>query len=405
MAVATPAEDVGPCGKRMPPAHHRPVSTLQKTTTRVSAVDTLRTGLVAWIIAGHALLGYSAVGGWPYDEINEVTLAPGTELVMAAVIGPSGLFVIGVLFFTAGLFTPGSLERRGPVSYARARLLRLGVPWAIVALLVWPLFLWMSYQAAGRDVAPWWVVVHRQPVLDSGSLWFALVLLLFSLAYTGWRVWRGARPRPLWDPLRPASVVGLVLVMAVTTFVLRVVVSARSAQPGDLHVWQWPQCAGMFLFGIAVANGPRTWSFPPRVVGFCGGVVVALLVLFPAVALLGGVSDAAAQSGPFLGGWHVQALATAFVESILVVCGSIALVGLAARRFDQRASRVVRWNRAAFAAFVLQGPVLLTLATAARPLPWPAEAKAPLVGLAAVVACFALGHLLVTRTALRRWLS
>ena len=35
---------------------------------RLSAVDNLKALLVAWIIGFHALLGYTAIGGWPYDE-------------------------------------------------------------------------------------------------------------------------------------------------------------------------------------------------------------------------------------------------------------------------------------------------------------------------------------------------
>jgi peptidoglycan/LPS O-acetylase OafA/YrhL len=59
---------------------------------RLPHLDNLRTVLVAWVIGGHALLGYAAVGGWAYDEFNEVTFAPSTELVLAAILGPSCLY-------------------------------------------------------------------------------------------------------------------------------------------------------------------------------------------------------------------------------------------------------------------------------------------------------------------------
>ena len=48
-------------------------------------LDAVRTALVAWVIAGHALLGYSAVGGWAYDEVREVTYTPAAELLLIAV--------------------------------------------------------------------------------------------------------------------------------------------------------------------------------------------------------------------------------------------------------------------------------------------------------------------------------
>jgi len=78
------------------------VSPDARAETRMPHLDNLRTILVAWVIGGHALLGYSAVGGWAYDEFHEVTFAPPTELVLVAIIGPSGLFVIGLFFFHRG---------------------------------------------------------------------------------------------------------------------------------------------------------------------------------------------------------------------------------------------------------------------------------------------------------------
>ncbi len=60
----------------------------QSRRTRLPHLDDLRAVLVAWVIGGHALVGYSAVGGWGYDEVNEVTFAPATELVLVAVLGP-----------------------------------------------------------------------------------------------------------------------------------------------------------------------------------------------------------------------------------------------------------------------------------------------------------------------------
>lgn len=82
---------------------------------RLLAVDNLKTVMVSWIIAGHALLGYSAIGGWPYDKVNEVTLGPRSELLLATVFGPTALCLVATFFFLAGLFTapmPPSCSRR-----------------------------------------------------------------------------------------------------------------------------------------------------------------------------------------------------------------------------------------------------------------------------------------------------
>ncbi|MFC5286756.1 acyltransferase [Actinokineospora guangxiensis] len=361
-------------------------------TARLAHVDGLKAGLVAWIIGGHALLGYSAVGGWPYDEVNEVTFQPAVEAVLAALIGPSGLFVIGVLFFLAGLFTPAALARAGRAAYLRGRLVRLGVPFAVSALLVWPLSVWVAYRAAGWEVSPWWVFAHRDPPLDSGSLWFAAVLLLFSAVYAllphrthATRATRAARP------LGARHLVALAAAIAATTFLVRLAFPARSGQPGDLHLWQWPQCAAMFAFGTIAARHGWASAIPDPVHRVCGLFACTALVVVPAAGLLAGLGELDSASRPYLGGWSVPAAALAVAEAVLVVAGAIVLLGAAQRRITGNSEFRHRVSDAAFAAFVIQGPVLMLLASALRPLPTPAEVKAPVVGLLAVAVCFGVG--------------
>lgn len=373
-------------------------------TRRLPPVDNLKSAMVAWVIAGHALLGYSAIGGWPYDEVNEVTFAPHSELAMALLFGPSALCLMGTFFFLAGLFAPLALARRGPARFAADRTLRLGVPFLCFVLFLWPVFIWFAYRAAGQRVSYWWTFTHREPFLDSGPLWFAEVLLIFSIGYAAWAATRAGERRAAREPtpFGTSRLVMWAVGIAATTFVVRLVAPARSTQILDLHVWQWPQCAGMFSLGIAVA--PHGWAaaVPDRVYRACGRIAVAALVSIPALAVAFNVTNVAADAAPFVGGWHLQAAAMAGVEAALVVSGSVWALGLAQRRLTHGGRLSTACGRAAFAAFVLQAPVLLTLAIAARPIDLPAEGKAVLVGALAVPACFALGRLLIDRTALRR---
>ncbi len=355
-------------------------------------LDALRTALVAWVVAGHALLGYAAVGGWAYDEVREVTFAPATELALVAVLGPTGLFVIGVFFFVSGLLTEAAVARHGVREYVRGRTLRLGLPWAASALLVWPASVWLAYTAAGRDVSFGWVLTHRDPLLDSGSLWFALVLLVYSVAFAGWYRLSGAPEPSTAGPLTARHLLGAVAAIALVSFAVRLGFPARSGQVGDLHLWQWPQCAGMFVLGVVAAR--RGWAVrvPDRIRRGCGAAVLGVLVLLPVAALASGVRDVARDAGPFLGGWSGAALATAAVEAVLVVAGSVWLVGLAGHRGLGTGPRAAALARAAFPAFVVQGPVLMGLAVLARPLAVPAGVKAPLVGALALVVCFGIGR-------------
>jgi peptidoglycan/LPS O-acetylase OafA/YrhL len=371
---------------------------------RLPYLDNLRTTMIAWIIAGHALLGYTAIGGWPYDEVHEVTFATRTELALAAVLGPSALFVIGTFFFLSGLVGQAVMERRGPAGFAADRLVRLGGPFLVFLVLVWPMFMWFAYLAAGHHVSYWWAFRHRTPFLDSGPLWFAEVLLYVSLGYAAWQ-WiaerADRRPSGPPAPLAGRHLVAVAVGVALASFVVRLWFPARSTQILDLHLWQWPQCVGMFAFGVAA--GRRDWHIwvPSRFYRACGWAVATTLAAVPVVAVGARITDLAVDAGPFVGGWHWQALLLDGVEASLVVAGSVWLCGLAQRRLAGTGARRARWARASYAAFAMQVPVLLTLAIALRPVPWPAEAKATLLAVLGVPASFWLGNRLV-RTRMRQ---
>ena len=357
---------------------------------RLPHLDNLRTILVAWVIGGHALLGYSAVGGWAYDEFHEVTFAPATELVLVAIIGPSGLFVIGLFFFIAGLLTERSVARTrtGPLhprpgASARRALARVGpAPLARLG---------MARRNRGRSRRL--VLVGAEPpapLLDSGSLWFALVLLIYSALFALWRwltgppVRRGATARrqaPRRGRRRHHGVLlrGPAVVPGAERPDRRPAPVAVARLRGDVRVRR--------------GRGSPRWDrhVPDAVHRACRTATLATLVLLPPLALAAGVRDVATDAGPYLGGPHLQALATASVEGVLVVAGSVWLVGWPSACSAMPGGARGAWARGAFVAFVIQGPVLMALAAALRGFDAPAGVKAPLVAATAIAGCFWLG--------------
>ena len=154
------------------PRRGRPTQRHRKSAARRTyrADRQLKAVLVAWVIAGHAFLAYAAFGGWPYDEVAETTLPGEVELVLSIILGPSALFVIGTFFFLSGLMAPDSINRHGPFGFIWQRILRLGVPWLLFTLLVWPFVMWVAYRSAGHQLPIWQALQARQPFLDSGPL-------------------------------------------------------------------------------------------------------------------------------------------------------------------------------------------------------------------------------------------
>ena len=378
---------------------------------RVAYLDNIKLLLVAVIIAGHGALAYGDLeSAWPYQDVQEVQLAGLSNVALAALVIPAALFAMGLFFLISGLITPGSVSRKGPRTFARDRLIRLGVPLTVWTLVLWPGAIWIAHLAAGDTHSFWWQLTHLDPVLDTGPMWFVEVLLIYSLAYAAWRYWR--QPRATGGDLSAGStrsaalsgrtLIGLAAAISVATVLVRPILPAASGQIGQSHLWQWPQFVAMFGLGIVAAQ--RGWldPVPDRIRRGCGWVTLGGMVAW---GVLAGAMAATGVDGDVLfdPGVHWAPLSMAVIEGPLAVGASIWLLGLAQRRLDRRPGPLGRaMARSAYGAFLLQGVVLIALMIGLRPIGVPAEVKALAVAGLGVAGSFALAWILATRTRLGR---
>lgn len=386
-------------------------ATLGERRERVAYLDNLKLLLVAVIIAGHGALAYGSLeNAWPYQDVQEVQLARVSDITLSMVVIPAALFAMGLFFLISGLVTPGSVSRKGSRTFARDRLIRLGVPLAVWTLLIWPGAICAAHFAAGESRSLWWQLTHGEPILDTGPMWFVEVLLIYSLVYAAWRYWsgRGATDhRPTATPYRSAPLSGRTLValavgISVATVLVRPVFPAASGQIGQSHLWQWPQFVPMFALGLVAAQRGWLEPVPDRIRRGCGFAALGGIAAFLMVA---GLMAAVGAEGHelFESGFHWPALCLAAVEGPLAVGTSVWLLGTAQRLLNRRPGRLGQaMARSAYGAFFLQGVVLIGLMIALRPVGVPAEVKALCVAALGVAGSFALAWVLVTRTRLGR---
>jgi Acyltransferase family len=367
---------------------------------RLAYVDNLKVLLIAAIIAAHAVLGYAATtDAWSWSDVREVTLSAATESVLLLAFVLTAV-VIPLLFLVAGLLTPRSLERKGTATYVRDRLLRLGVPFVVVALLLWPLLEYALFRTLG-DAPGLWTYLRAEGTLDTGVLWFVGALLIFSLVYAGWVHLRGRRPGPAGArPLRAGHLLALAAAVTVTTFLVRLVLPLEGDNPiVDLNLWEWPACIALFGLGVTASGLGWLTGVPDRLRRHCRTATLAAAMAIGALLVSSGALGIDEEQ--LTGGWRWPALVFAACESAIAVFGAVWLLGVAQRHLDRRLPLVgPAARRSAYGAFMLQGPVLLGFALALRPVPLPAEVKALLVGTAAVTGSFALAWLLIRRVPL-----
>lgn len=346
------------------------------------------------------MLGYVGFDQlWSYADVQEVTLSPATGAALFVVAGPFAGLMIPLLFLVAGLLTPHSLQPKGAGRFAGDRLLRLGVPVLAFVLLLQPLLMYALYHPLGAAPNSYWrEFLDDEGRLDAGPLWFVGVLLVFSLAYAGWSRVRGTRPtRNTTDVITGGHLLVVAAAVAPLSFLTRLVYPFGSESGfWDLNLWEWPACLALFVLGITAST--RGWLDAVHDLLRRQGRSVTLVTV---VVLAGFVTSTGAlgvDDGQLWGGWHWPALAFAGLEAVLAVFGSVWLLGVAQSRLDRR----FRWagpavSRGAYAAFMLQGFVLIGLAVVLRPVPVPAELKALVVAGGGVAGSFALAWLLITR--------
>jgi Acyltransferase family len=375
---------------------------------RLAYLDRLKLFLVAVIIAGHGAVAYGDLeNAWPYQDVQEVRLGAVSNVVLSLMVLIGALFAMGLFFLMSGLVTPGSLARKGARRFARDRLIRLGAPLLVWTLLLWPGAIWLAHRAAG-DARSFWSQLGRQdPILDTGPMWFAEVLLIYSLTYAAWRTWRRRPAGERAVRTRRAAISGRTLAalaagISVATVSVRVVFPAGSNQIGQSHLWQWPQFIAMFALGTVAARRGGLDPIPADTGRRCRRAALGGLVAF---AVLAATMAATGTDGDVLfeRGWHWAPLTLAAIEGPLAVGACLWLLGLAQHHLDRPPGPRVRiLARSAYAAFLLQGVVLIGLMIALRPVPAPAELKALVVAALGVAGSFALAAALVTCTPLGR---
>lgn len=188
--------------------------------------------------------------------------------------------------------------------------------------------------------------------------------------------------------------------IALASFLVRLVFPIGSHQPVNLHVWEWPQCLGAFGLGVVAARRGWLRPVPDRLYRRCA-IVTPVTALVIAGAIVSG-TVLGLDEDVFFGGWRVPALLTALSEGVIAVAGPIWALGWAQRHLGRDSAFRRTCARSSYAAFMLQGPVLVALALALRPLGLPGDAKALLVASLGIAGSFALAWPLVTRTRVGR---
>ena len=360
------------------------------------AIDNLRAVVILLVLSFHAALAYiaalppqpfvfdSAPYLWRAFPIVDSVRWIGFDLFCAW----QDIFLMSFFFLLSGLFVWPSLSRKGPAAFLQDRVLRLGLPFAAVVMLVMPLAHYPTYvqTAADPSIAGYWRAWLTLPLWPSGPVWFLWLLMLWDIAAAGlYQLLDGRRDRVLrlsfYARQRPAIFLGALVLGSALAYIPLALVFGSS---------EWFQ-QGPFSFQLSRPLHYALYFFAGAAIGACGierGLFAAdgplvrrwahLLVAGP--LLLGAWAGLTALTMNYPGGAPLALQAAAGLSFVLACFANCFLVLSLALRFGHlRAPLLDSLKANAFGMYLIHYLFIVWLQFAVLGLAVPAVVKAAIV--------------------------
>ncbi|MGD9615754.1 MAG: acyltransferase family protein [Alphaproteobacteria bacterium] len=238
-------------------------------------IDNLRAVVIVMVLAFHAMMAYVAFLPpqpfgfdappylWRAFPIVDQQRWFGFDLFCAWL----DVFLMSFFYLLSGLFVWSSLTRKGPAAFLQDRLLRLGLPFAAVVVLLMPLTLYPTYVQSTGDttIAGYWRAWLDLPFWPSGPVWFLWLLILWDILAIGAYLLLRRHGHlvvrlSFYARQRPAIFLGGLLLFSALAYVPLALVFG----PAD-----WAQ-AGPFAFQLSRPLHYVLYFFAGAVIGACG---------------------------------------------------------------------------------------------------------------------------------------
>jgi glucans biosynthesis protein C len=362
-------------------------------------IDNLRLLMIILVVMVHLAVTYSGIGGWYYKEGRPI----GT--ISALLFGyfqsfTQGYFM-GFLFLIAGYFIPGSYDKKGFGKFIKDRFIRLGIPTLIYMLIISPFInaaLLHNVDAGGQNllIVYLYYIISFKFIGESGPLWFAFALLIFSIIYALARNLTNKNKKYETKMMPEISkIIKLILLISVCAFLIRLV------QPMDTSILNMQLCFFsqyiiLFIVGILCYRyrwfsgfdykyGKR-WLFAALVPGF----VVWVIIILSGGALNGNFNL-------YKGGLYWQSSAYALWESFISVSMAIGLITLFREKFNKQNQLIKVMSDSAFTVYMFHAPIIIFFTLLFKSSTLLPIIKFVLLSVIGIPICFLCAHFIIRR--------
>ncbi|MHB8565715.1 MAG: acyltransferase family protein [Nitrososphaerales archaeon] len=336
--------------------------------TRIYFVDYLRAALVCLVILHHTAITYGASGSFYYTETATDPIA---SLLLSLFTNFNQAWFMGLFFLLSGYFSPPSFDRKGPRKFLKDRLIRLGIPFLIFYFVLNPItvFVAFSHLPAAQVTAAGFTLpltVNWQSYLNSignGPLWFVELLFICELGYVVWRIMRrkkapGEKGRPFPSYRKVAA---FILVLAVSAYLLRIIISVDAQVLGFPSLFDLPQYLSFFIVGTLAARGDWLMKMPSLMAKrfFVIALIASATLLILAII---GTEVSSLGWGSLIGYGSFSSALYALWDSTFAVGMSMFAVSFFRSHFNTSGRLWKFSSRHFYTAYILQAPIIVTIA-------------------------------------------
>jgi glucan biosynthesis protein C len=369
---------------------------------RLFFIDNIRWLMIVFVVLMHLNVTYSNMGLWYYKEPVKMDALSG---VLFALYGCfTQAYFMGLLFFIAGYFVPGSFDRKGAGGFVHDRLIRLGIPTLFYMLLIHPItiiIIGFFNHNNPTNLTSWYIeyLTSFAFISSSGPLWFVLALLVFSILYAFLRqfslipAYIAKQDMPIL--LKNTWIIAVIALISIVAFLIRLVQPAgiplfNTFTGNFMQIGNFSSYIILFILGIIFYQGNLLMNLPYKLGRFWFKLALLLGAPLWFIIMITGIkTNPAALFGEF----HWQSAVYSTWESFFCVGVSLGLLAIFQKKYNKQ-GRVRKFlSENAFRVYVLHTPILVGITMMLSGIVLNPLVKMIMMTIIVLPICFGFSHL------------
>lgn len=360
--------------------------------TRAYYIDRLRILLTMLVVFHHSAIAFGASGGWYYVTPNATSGA--TQMILSLFMAIDQAFFMSLFFFISALLMPASFDSKGFGKFMKDRVVRLGIPLVVYALLIHPTLVFGIFKYLGKATGSWlnfvWTIDTKYT--ETGPMWFVLTLLIFEMGYALYHHFSHLNVEAKPEGKLPSAVkIGLFIVGAgVLAFAVRLFYPTGKNFIG-LQFGYFVLYIAMYVLGIIANrnNWIERFTLQQARPWFIASLV-AIPVVIGAIAL----SKSPEAMNDFSGGMNPRALVYALWEPVICVGFCFFLLMFFKKRLNKPNKLVLALSGDSYTAYIIHPVIVVGFTFLSEQIVMPPLVRLAFVLVLAIPTCFLAAYVI-----------